>query len=330
MSRSSTTTSAWGRTARSALPNYFGIALTSTSPNTVGGTLINQNVISGNTQVGIDLGNAGSTGTIITGNVIGLNAAKTTKVANGSAGIFVYGPNTVVGGDGTGLGTTGGSGNVIAGNNNAGINVVTGATGSQILGNYIGTNETGDANLGNIGTGVQVLNVSNITVGSITGTGRNVIVSNGNNGTDTATDGIIVFSSTAAVTGVQIVNNYVGVAADGVTARPNYHGIGFNSTGGFTITGTLIDKNVISGNTANGINLGNGFNVGTVITGNTIGLNASRSAAVAQRQRGHLRQRAQRRDWRHHGRRRQRHRRQRQGRRSSSVPVATAVRCSGI
>ena len=155
-----------------------------------------------------------------------------------------------------------------------------GATGSQILGNYIGTNQNGDANLGNMQTGVQVLSVSNITIGSTTGTGRNVIVSNGNNGTDPATNGIIVFSSTAAVAGVQIVNNYLGVAPDGVTARQNFHGIGFNSVGGFNITGTVIDRNVISGNAANGINLGNSFIVGTVITGNTIGLNALRTAAV--------------------------------------------------
>ena len=263
-----------GTTAR---PNYIGVGFTSSGGFTISGTVIDQNVISGNTQFGINLGNSGPTGTVITGNVIGLNAASTASIAN-AGGIFVPAPNTMIGG------TTAAAANVIAGNAGNAVSFNPGAGGSQLLGNLIGTNSSGAPGLGNgvaaANSGVSINNVSNITIGSLTGTGRNVIVSSLGNG-------INVNASTVSITGLQVVNNYLGVAPDGVTGRGNgFSGVALSPGGGFTISNTLIDRNVASGNTQHGIHVVSSGATGTLITGNVIGLNAAGAAALGNTQSG--------------------------------------------
>ena len=84
---------------------------------------------------------------MITGNYIGTNAAGTADLGNNGSGILINNaPNTTIGGltlIGTGLEER----NVISGNNNnAQINVIgSTATGTRIIGNYVGLNATGDA-----------------------------------------------------------------------------------------------------------------------------------------------------------------------------------------
>ena len=258
----------------SALGNgSSGINLSPTSPNTITATVIDHNLISGNAAQGINIGSSLASGTTITANVIGLNAASTAKMANGSQGILSSGPVTIGG-------TTAGSGNTIAGNGNAGVSLQTGAAGSLVFGNFVGTNANGNAALGNASDGVRVSNVSSVTVGSLTGTGRNVISGNGLNGATSGTQGIFVVTSTVNVTGVQLVNNYVGVTPAGTTALGNYHGIAFLATSGFQISGSTVDQNVVSGNAQVGIDLGNSATTGLSITGNVIGLNAAKTAKV--------------------------------------------------
>ncbi|HEX3249193.1 MAG TPA: Calx-beta domain-containing protein, partial [Pyrinomonadaceae bacterium] len=73
--------------------------------------------------------------------------------------------------------------------------------------------------------------------------------------------------------------NYVGIAADGTTARPNSSGIVLNNSSNNIIGGTTAaSRNVISGNLFNGVELNGNTNV---VQGNFIGTNAAGTAAIA-------------------------------------------------
>jgi len=74
--------------------------------------------------------------------------------------------------------------------------------------------------------------------------------------------------------------NYLGVAADGTTARPNTRGIALTNSSNNVIGGTTAaTRNVISGNLGNGVDItGNG----NIIQGNFIGTNAAGTAALLQ------------------------------------------------
>src|SRR5581483_2752166 len=106
------------------------------------------NIISGNSQYGVVL-DLSSSGNQLLGNFIGINAAGTGPLAN-SIGIDVLGINNTIGGAFTG--------NVLSGNRNDGVLLV--GSGNQVLGNYIGTNASATAALGNR-IGIHVVNSFN-------------------------------------------------------------------------------------------------------------------------------------------------------------------------
>ena len=87
-----------------ATANGTGIELFGSANVTIGGTISgSKNVISGNTQNGIEMSpgsnNDNAIGTLIEGNVIGLVAAGTSALANSNNGIFQNGANnTTIGG----------------------------------------------------------------------------------------------------------------------------------------------------------------------------------------------------------------------------------------
>ena len=179
-------------------------------------------------------------------------------------------PNVRIGG------VSAGNSNVIAGNGSAGqaffgIFLGPGANGALVLGNFIGTNSAGAAGLGNFGHGITMQNMSNAVIGS-TGVGRNVISGNTQQGIN-----LQAGAAPQSADNNQIVGNYIGVTPAGTAARPNtLNGIFIGNFG--TVTNTLINANVISGNSANGISASNG---GTMtITGNFIGTNAAGTAAI--------------------------------------------------
>src|SRR5439155_1703744 len=145
--------------------------------------------------------------TIIKGNFIGTNAAGGAAVANGLRGIeinSVFANNVVIGGtyDNVtvgpirviGTGTLGFAGNLISGNGTAGNSTLVGnsrqgirilATNTQVLGNYIGTDVTGTAAVGNgnLGTkgietldgGVLIISGLDNTIGGTAATAGNLI-----------------------------------------------------------------------------------------------------------------------------------------------------------
>jgi hypothetical protein len=232
------------------------------------------NVISGNGANGVQDYESGDS-LIIQGNIIGLNAAGTAKVPNAIHGIqlmFAGGP-VLIGGD------TAADRNVISGNADHGINVS--GSNATIIGNYIGTDLTGTIALGNGASGIGLNGGSGNTIGDASSGGGNVISGNGQSG-------IEFFNGSNDNT---VVNNLIGVAADGVsplgngidgvqfTFNPSYANsfdneigslaanagnvIAFNPNGVVVSsgsTGNTISGNSIFGNTGLGIVLSPGGN----------------------------------------------------------------------
>ncbi len=132
----------------------------------VGTTIIANNLISGN-AMGIYILN--TTGAVLTGNNIGLNATETAALPNNSYGIFVdsTASNTTIGG------TAAGAGNVIAGNADAGI-FVSGSTNVTIQGNDIGLNAAGNATFGNANDGILMISGATAVLigGTVSGAGN--------------------------------------------------------------------------------------------------------------------------------------------------------------
>jgi CSLREA domain-containing protein len=120
---------------------------------------------------GIEL--LGASGAHIEGNYIGTDVSGTEAQPNGNGVIIWGGTNNTIGG------TAAGARNVISGNTYGGVAVV--GSGNSILGNYIGTNATGDGALGN-GPGVIVEVGSGNTVGGTAAGAENTIAYNTNAG----------------------------------------------------------------------------------------------------------------------------------------------------
>ena len=242
-----------------AFPAANGINLNAgSSGSTVRGLAINRFV------TGISVN--GSDSAVIQGNFIGMDPAGGTKLPNSGSGVSINNnaANTLIGG------TSAGAGNLIAGNGGAGINLNVGANGTQIYGNLIGTNAAGIAGLGNSGSGVSINSSSNVIVGSAAA--GNIIVAN-------AGGGVKIDATSQSMSGVQVVGNSVGVASTGAALGNTGAGLRFTTSGALTITASLVDQNLISGNTQQGITVENGVS-GLQITRNTIGLNPAGTAAV--------------------------------------------------
>jgi len=179
----------------SPLPNTFeGIFVSGGTGNSIGGPTSGDqsgatggNVISGNGSNGITLFSVFTTANSILGNFIGTNADGTALVPNGGDGIGLVGaPGNFIGG------RLAGNGNVISGNKGTGISF-TGGDRTGIFGNFIGTNSTGTANLGNLGPGIFDNGASNVSIGASLDGAGNIIAFNGSNSTK-GKDGIQIFS----------------------------------------------------------------------------------------------------------------------------------------
>ena len=265
----------------SALPNGSGIIVNGNGATIGGTTDATRNVISGNSGVSDTTGAGiwiyGNSNTV-KGNYIGTNAAGTGAVAN-QWGVFVYGNNNTIGG------TAAGAGNVISGNAGAGdtgrgVVLDQGASGNSVLGNYIGTDKNGTADLGNQGDGIRVSGISGATTnntigGNTTGAG-NVVSGNGGHG---------IFLIKADGNTVQ--GNYVGTNVTGSGAIKNdIDGIALDGASNNTIGGTTAGAgNLASGNQNQGISI---FKVststnpsGNVVQGNYVGTNAAGTSAIA-------------------------------------------------
>jgi hypothetical protein len=156
--------------------NYTGVRVEA-AQSTIGGVdPAQRNVISGN-NTGIEIQYPSA---VITGNYIGTDAAGARAVGNGG-GIEVAASDAVIGG------TSAGAGNLISGNNGAGIQLgyevgyhtLGHADRGLVQGNVIGTAVDRFTPLGNGGEGVSVAISSNSTVGGLDQGAGNLIAFNG-------------------------------------------------------------------------------------------------------------------------------------------------------
>ncbi|MBA3596534.1 MAG: DUF4347 domain-containing protein [Methylibium sp.] len=210
----------------------------------------------------------------ITGTVI-LNAATEPDFA-GAPIVELNGASAGVGADGLRLGA-GSAGSTIRGLvinrfGGDGIEITASSGGNTIVGNYIGSNVAGTADLGNGEAGIYVLSGSNL-IGGTTAADRNVVSGNGLSG---------IMLEGAGATANIVRGNYVGTSANGASGLGNdgagveiYFGASNNTIGG-TAAGA---GNVISGN-RDGVALLDTGTSGNVVLGNLIGLNAAGNAAI--------------------------------------------------
>ncbi|MBU6239571.1 MAG: VCBS domain-containing protein, partial [Planctomycetes bacterium] len=227
--------------------------------NFIGGLTAGSGNVIGGSQFGINIGGDANT---VAGNIIGLNATGTGTLFN-SRGIYVSGADNLIGG------TTSAARNVISGNT-TGIEINgASANNNSIQGNYIGTNLDGTAGLGNW-RGIWITNnaTGNTVGGSVSGAG-NVISGNSSYGIELA-------SSSNTVAG-----NTIGLNAAGDTKLANSYGVYINNAGNNTIGGTTtLARNIISGNTNDGVFIGGASATGNFIQGNYIGLGANGTTAL--------------------------------------------------
>lgn len=246
--------------------NGAGISLN----NVVGTTIGPGNASSGNTQEGMLLV-GGTTGTVIKGNFIGTDAAGTLSVTNNNGGITLTGSSSNTIG-----GTTAADRNIISGHSSSdsGILMQAGSNNNQVLGNYIGTNAAGTASILN-SFGIIIDNSTGNVIGSVGG-GRNVISGNGDDG--------ISINNVPVPGNNQVVGNYIGLAADGMTQLPNAGDGVFIGNPGVELT-VVGPGNVISANNGDGVQLDVGAHNNTV-KGNIIGLDAGGTIDLGNGQTG--------------------------------------------
>ena len=233
--------------------------------NTIGAGSGTANVISNNGQRGIIIDLGGSSDNVIKGNLIGVDPSGTTDMGNGFEGILNNGAVfTTIGG------SSATERNVISGNGRSGIFISGG--GATIEGNYIGTNEAGDAAVANDLSGIEVNNGASLasTDGIITGnlisgntehgielrnSGTQADITGNNIGTNAARDAVL--SNTES--GIEVIDNASAII--GGTASGAGNTIAGNGeyeillvTNGNTVQGNFLDTN------SNGDDLGSSSN----------------------------------------------------------------------
>jgi uncharacterized protein DUF4347/cellulose/xylan binding protein with CBM9 domain/cadherin-like protein len=237
-----------------------GITITSVG-STIRGLVINLF-----DDAGIEV-NGGSGNTIV-GNYVGTDVTGTTQAGNDvqDQGVYIFGSSgNIVGG------TSSLDRNVISGNRLRGVQIEdASATGNQLLGNYIGTNAAGTAELTNIGAG-QLIGVyvndspGNTVGGAATGAG-NLISGN-------LAYGFYMGGGNAS--GNSIQGNIVGMDAAGLIAVGNGSaggsGLCVSNAPGNLFGGTASGAgNLIAGNPGDGIIFSGVTAIDNSVLGNSI------------------------------------------------------------
>lgn len=232
---------------------------------TIGGTNPQENnVIAGNLEQGIWIDTA-ATGNVIEGNQIGMIGPSSNglyfQVGNGAEGVLVDGSSNAIGGSGDA------AANVISGNGGSGIHIVGPVATRTIVGaNLIGLAPgggylMGTGSPGNGGSGVLIENSASNVIGGPDSTWGNTISSNSGAG---------VLIKGAASTGNTVLNNMIGLTADGKGVKGNLDdGVAVDSP-----QNTIGPGNVISGN-LRGVNISGPEASEVVVQGNLIGTDST-------------------------------------------------------
>ena len=272
-------------TGKLAVPNAIGVEIDDNSTdNTIGGTTtLAQNVISGNLGNGLEIRDTGSSGNVVEGNYIGVDATGNAALGN-SDGILLFASANIIGG------TDAGAGNIIAGNDGTG----TAFDGAQILiagnpglasddnaieGNYIGLDANGQALAGATGAGIAfdeltAGDTTGNTIGGTTADARNVISGN------------LVGIGMEGDSGNLVEGNFIGTDPTGTIAIGNGGGGDIDIDQGAsddTIGGTTAGaRNIISGDDTPSGGAGVGIDLATdlVVEGNYIGTDVTGTVAL--------------------------------------------------
>ncbi len=235
------------------------------SGNTISGCVIAANADSGITIVG-------GSNNVIRGNFIGTDITGTKALGNGGGGVDLFdgASHNSIGG------TTASARNLISGNSGDGIDISGQATSDNVVqGNFIGTDITGSHALGNQATGVQIFAAAtrNTIGSSISGAG-NVISANGSDGIEISEQG----TSNNVVQG-----NFIGADFTGtkMLGNANYGISIFASASQNTVGGTTsAARNLISGNSRDGIDISGQGTSGNAVQGNFIGTDVTGARAL--------------------------------------------------
>jgi hypothetical protein len=235
------------KTGEAALGNgQTGVRVDGSTVNTIGGAnTAARNIISANGS-GIALFSGSN---VVQGNYVGTDVTGTVDLGNSGLGLFMQGgAENLIGG----LTSVPGQppGNVISGNNSAGIDINgNNAPGHTIQGNVVGLNAAGTAAVANGGEGISIRNTGggNLVGDAQNAHGRNVVSGNLQHGITLNNDGN------------RLLDNYVGVAADGATAVGNArNGVLINSRSNNTLRGNVIAFNGEDGVAVNFFTTGTG------------------------------------------------------------------------
>jgi len=164
---------------------------------------------------------------------------------------------------------------VVNGWNGSGVAIEgTNTTGNTLAGCYIGTDPAGTSAVSNGFCGVLIdLGAHANTVGG-TGLGDGNLIS-GN-----AYQGIVVRGT--GVTQNAVFGNIIGLNAAGTAAVPNtYEGVAIDSGAASNTVGSVLGRNVISGNHAQGIAIRDPGSDANVVEGNYIGLNGAGTDGIS-------------------------------------------------
>ncbi len=233
-------------TGTTAIGNgFWGVFFQEAGANTVGGVGAESgNVISGNDQGGLAMRGVDSVGNVLQGNLIGTDKNGTKALGNGYSGIYVG--DWGVTGDGASDaqigGTAAGAGNVISANGNWGVFINgPGTTGVVVQGNFIGTDSSGMAALGNAFSGVEVDNGAvNNTIGGTTPGAGNLITNNAGPGV-TVVDGTTLGTEITANRIFANSGQAIDLWADGVTDNAGSPRQGPNNLQNFPVVTTTVD-----------------------------------------------------------------------------------------
>ncbi|MBI4747502.1 MAG: DUF11 domain-containing protein [Acidobacteria bacterium] len=248
-----------------------GVLITNSADTaTVGGTTANErNVISGNGQDGVRITATDTTGHIVSGNFIGTDINGTADLGNSLIGVeIISSSGNTIGG------TTAGARNIISGNTQDGVSMNTvPATNNLVIGNFIGTDVNGTTALGNSFSGVRINGCSNNTVGGTTAGTGNLLSGN-------AGDGVAILG--AAATGNQVIGNFIGTDINGTADLGNLlNGVEIIGSSGNTVGGTTVSaRNIISGNTQDGVSINTAPAANNLVIGNFIGTNVTGTSAL--------------------------------------------------
>lgn len=257
------------KTGMNPISNHTGVYIFSNAnSNIVGGTVAGErNIISANYEMGICMEAADSN--IVKGNYIGPDST--------GLGTFKFSNDTLIQGNGLYFnsnaahniagGNNPGEGNIISGNRVYGLVYYGNSPYNTCIGNYIGVDKTGN---------VKMPNTTGICVDG--GANHNPILNN-------VLSGNLAYGIFIVTTGTyynELRGNKIGTNAAGTDTVPNQIGVILGGGTKYNIIGgtTPADRNIISGNYFDGIEVADSSTMYNNIIGNYIGTNAAGNVAL--------------------------------------------------